>query len=519
MPIPEHIASKVAKLDAAAQVLVEMIWLFHEEQMSELKAQNERFRKMIFGARSEKMPSMRSEVRRAVEAEDFPLDLPDDASEEDAKAAAQTARRKRGRAASTSQRKLRKKDLSKLPAIHQELSVEAQDLPQGLSCEDFRRLGKGRTVTRVEHVREHLVVVHYRLEKLEQRGGELIIEAKPPLNVVDGGQFAPSVYAHVAVSKCVDSMPLYRIERALGRAGFSIARSVLCGLFHKTAEALEPIYQRLLGQVRLSPYVQADETRLRVAEAHNARTAWMWTLLSEHIIAYVFSETRSGETASALLGGTQGHLVTDGYAGYNGVVGEGQRTRVGCWAHARRKFFEALATSPEAQELLDLIVKLYRVEHEAADAELLGSDAHKLMREEQSAPIVDAIEAWVDTRKASTSPKSPLGVALTYADNQRAALRVFLTDAKLPLDNNSSENALRIVAMGRKNFLFVGHEEGGHNLAILQTICSTCALHGINPYEYIRDVIVRVRTHPNSAIDELLPVNWKPPPELLIELP
>ena len=125
-----------------------------------------------------------------------------------ASAAAQTARRKRGRAASTRQRKLRKKDLSKLPAIHQELSVEAQDLPQGLSREDFRRLGKGRTVTRVEHVREHLVVVHYRLEKLVQKGGELIIEAKPPLNVVDGGQFAPSVYAHVAVSKCVDSMPL-----------------------------------------------------------------------------------------------------------------------------------------------------------------------------------------------------------------------------------------------------------------------------------------------------------------------
>lgn len=204
--------------------------------------------------------------------------------------------------------------------------------------------------------------------------------------------------------------------------------------------------------------------------------------------------------------------MTDGYSGYNGVVGEGKRTRVGCWSHARRKFFEALSSAPEAREVLDLIVKLYRVEHDAAECEILGTPAHLVLREERSRIIADAIDTWVDDRSEATPPKSALGVALTYARNQRKSLREFLKNPKLPLDNNTSERALRIIATGRKNFLFVGHEEGGHNLAILQTLCSTCLIHKINPYEYIRDVVVRVRFHPNSKIDELLPMNWKPPP-------
>lgn len=157
-------------------------------------------------------------------------------------------------------------------------------------------------------------------------------------------------------------------------------------------------------------------------------------------------------------------------------------------------------TAPEVRELLDLIVMLYRVEYKAAQLGHLGTDAHQVLRDEESRPIAEEIETWIDTRTDTVPPKSPLGQALSYARNQRDQLRVFLTDPKIPLDNNIAERALRVIAVGRKNFLFVGHEEGGQNLAILQTICSTCLLNGINPYEYIRDVSVRVRTHPNKQI-------------------
>jgi transposase len=536
MTMPDHIEAQVKALDPGAQVVVRMLWLFHEEQMAEfqalreqlaerdaklaerdaalvaLKAQNDKFRKMLFAPRSEKLPPISSEVRDAVEADDFPLDMPAGATSEDVAKAKTTQRRKRGRKKSTSARERRRKALEKLPVVRQRIEVSAEQLPEGMSLDDFRPLGEGEVVRRIEHVREHLVVVEYHLQKLVERGGEHIVQASAPPNVIDGGAWGPSVYAHVIVSKCVDSMPLYRMERTLGRAGFAVARSVLCGLFHRAANVLEPLYRRLVELVCQDPYVQADETRLRVAEPKNARTAWIWSLLCEEIVAYVYSETRAAETPNHLLAGTVGHLVTDGYSGYNGVVGEGKRTRVGCWAHARRKFYEALSSAPQAREVLDQIVALYRVEHEAAESDILGSPAHEVLRDERSRAIVEAINVWVDGRAENTPPKSPLGVALTYAKNQRKALSEFLRDPKLPLDNNASERALRIIAVGRKNFLFVGHEEGGHNLAILQTLCSTCLLHGINPYEYIRDVAVRVRSHPNSKLDDLLPMHWKPPP-------
>jgi transposase len=529
MTMPEHIAQKVAALDPAAQVVIEMLWHFHEEQMAEfqalreqaaerdeenaaLKAQNEKFRKMLFAPRSEKLPPISSEVRDVVDAEDFPLDVPAGATTEEVEKAKTTQRRKRGRKKSMTARERQKKALDKLPVVHEQRNVTPDQIPEGLTLADFRPLGDGEVVHRIEHVREHLVMMEYRLQKLVLRGSDVIVQAQPPLNVIDGGAWGPGVYAHVVVSKCVDSMPFYRLERSLGRAGHAIARSVLCGLFHRAANVLEPLYQRLVERVSQNPYVQADETTLRVAEPKNARTAWIWTLLCEDIVAYVYSETRAAETANHLLAGTKGHLVTDGYAGYNGVVGDGKRTRVGCWAHARRKFYEALSSAPEAKELLDKIVALYRVEHDAAENGILGTEAHDILRGERSRLIVDDIEAWIDAHKGNTPPKSALGVALTYAKNQRKALREFLADPKLPLDNNASERALRIIAVGRKNFLFVGHEEGGHNLAILQTLCSTCLLHGINPYEYIRDVAVRVRFHPYPRLDELLPMNWKPPP-------
>lgn len=531
MPTSEHIQALLATLEPAARVVVEMMWHFHEQQMAELRAlreqlaardaelaelraQNDKLRAMVFGRRSEKMPPISTEVSRAKEAEAPPiLDLPANATEDEVAAAQTTERRKKGRAKSKTKRKDRRDAIAKLPTIELAVRVRAEQLPEGLTLDDFRKLGDGEIVYRIEHVREHLVRVGYLLEKLVEKGGDRIVQAKAPPNVIDNGAWGPSMYAHVCVSKCVDSMPLYRQERALGRAGYPVARSVLCGLFHRAANALEPIYNRLIQLVAAHPYVHADETTIRVAEAHAARDAWFWTVLSPEVIAYVFSESRSAQTPVQLLGGTAGTLLTDGYVAYDAVTGDKGRVRVGCWAHARRKFFEALPSAPEARELLALITKLYLVEHEAAALNVLGTEAHRMLRDERSRGILATIESWVDVHAATTPPKSPLGAAITYATNQRKALAVFLTDPELPLDNNIAERALRIVAVGRKNFLFVGHEEGGKNLAILQTITSTCQLHGINPYEYIRDVAVRVNTHPNARLDELLPMNWRPPPD------
>jgi transposase len=360
-------------------------------------------------------------------------------------------------------------------------------------------------------VREHLVVVEYQLQTLASRDGERIIKAEAPAAVVDGGHYGPGLYAHVITSKCADALPLHRIERMLERAGCPIARSTLCELFHRSAELLDPIYQRLLELAKHDPYLHADETTLKVQRKDTCLRGWIWALLSRRAIAYVFDTSRGGDVARRLLAGTDGFLMIDGYAGYNGVVGESGRTRVGCWSHARRAFFEALANVPEAREFLDHVVELYRIEHRAAERGIVGTEAHLLLRQQESSVLVGQIEAWVDERSGRFPPRSKFGEALTYATNQRDSLRRFLDDPKLPLDNNFAERGLRAFALGRKNFLFAGHVDGAQNLAALQSIVATCGLHGVNPYEYFKDLLIRIQHHPAADLDQLLPWNWQPP--------
>ena len=161
--------------------------------------------------------------------------------------------------------------------------------------------------------------------------------------------------------------------------------------------------------------------------------------------------------------------------------------------------------------MLDLIVRLYKVEYKAAELGVLGTEDHLALRQQHSKPVLDAILDFYEQHRDRHPPKSPMGSALTYLGNQWDSLERFLEDPKLALDNNASENALRIHALGRKNFLFVGHDDAGHNLAVLQTIVATCRLHDVNPYDYITDLLIRTQTHPQHRIDELLPMNYKPP--------
>ena len=235
-------------------------------------------------------------------------------------------------------------------------------------------------------------------------------------------------------------------------------------------------------------------------------------MLSVNAIVYYFSESRGGKVAKKLLGDTLGYLQIDGYSGYNTICDEenGGRIRVGCWSHLRRLFFEALGELSENRTVLEWIVELYRIEYKAAELDILGTIDHLALRQKYAVPIMDKIYDWIMEKKKIMPPKGDTGKAITYAINQWESLCVYLTDACIRLDNNLSENALRIIALGRKNFLFVGHEVAGQNLAILQTITSTCRLHNVDAYEYIKDVIIRIQTHPASKIDELLPQNWKP---------
>ena len=187
------------------------------------------------------------------------------------------------------------------------------------------------------------------------------------------------------------------------------------------------------------------------------------------------------------------------------------RERAGCLAHLRRRFFDAQSVAPEAAKTaMDFILDVYRIERAALEADLLGTPEHLEMRQTQSKTVMDDFKGWLVAEQGRHPPRGPMGDAISYALGNWDALTLFLTDPHLPIDNNASERALRVAALGRKNFLFVGTDEAGENLAGLYSLIGTCEMNGVNPVAYLADVLLRVQTHPASRIDELLPHNWKP---------
>jgi transposase len=504
------------QLDPGTRIVVALLRKNNEELLATIKAQTEQIaelRHMIFGRKSEKMPSMESEVRRKVAEEELFGDEEGQPSNDDVESEEEkkAKRRKRARAKSETKRKSKRKLKKNLPVIREQVVVTADQLPEGYTLEDFREVAPNadsNIVRRVDHVREHLVMSEYVLQTLASKDNEFIITAPAPQGVVEGGHYGPGVYADVVVNKCADSLPLYRIEQRHERAGFPVSRSTLCSLFHRTANILEPVYKLLLELAKKDPYVNADETRLPVQKKGGCKNDWIWTLVTQDVIAYYFSESRSSETPKFLLDGTTGFLQIDGYSGYNAVCEENGRTRVGCMSHARRMFFKARKHHDNAQEMLDWVLELYMVEYLAAEREVLGTPEHLFLRQSESSRILKEMKEWLDENKPLHPPKTQMGKAIGYANNQWESLCEFTKDPKLRLDNNVSENALRIIALGRKNYLFAGHEEGGQNLAILQTIIATCKLHNVNPYDYIKDVIIKLQLPETKGVEPLLPQNW-----------
>jgi len=349
----------------------------------------------------------------------------------------------------------------------------------------------------------------HRRETLRCTCGEYIVTAPAPDRISDKTQYSAGFVAQLVTTKCGDSIPFYRLEKQYKRVGIPISRSTMTDLFHRAGSLLAPLAQRILALVAASDVVLADETPHRMQGTD--KRVYVWTFIAGDLIGYRFSTSRSGKTPVEVLGGTRGTLVVDAYTGYNRVTQPGGRERAGCLAHARRKIFEALSSAPEAQVGLDLIRDVYCVEHEAKERDLVRTDEHLAIRQARSRPIMQKLHDWLAEQKELHPPKSAMGVAVRYALSNWTALTRFLDDVAIPLDNNQSEAALRVVAQGRKAFLFVGHEEAGDNLAALYTLVRSCEAVGVNPLDYLADVLIRIQTHPADRIDDLLPHRWAPP--------
>jgi len=270
------------------------------------------------------------------------------------------------------------------------------------------------------------------------------------------------------------------------------------------------MYEELLK----SFIIQADETTLRVLDdtvKDKCVLGYLWPFIGDGNLAiFEFRDSRSREGPTDFLSGfTERYLLSDGYAGYNEVIGKNHLKHLMCWAHARRKFFEAKDLEPQfAEQVLKLIRELYEIEREA-DAANMPVTERQALRMEKSNPVLENIKALLENPGKVILPKNKMAEAMAYTLNHWKQLTRFLEDGRLPLDNNLVENSIRPVALGRKNWLFAGAEAGAKWMAIIYSLTATCKLNEINPYEYFFDILPKVASYPAKQIADLTPINWK----------
>lgn len=375
---------------------------------------------------------------------------------------------------------------------------------------DFRPVGIGKPSVTWSYVPAHFRKHVHMRETVACRCGGHVITAPAPERWSEKTRYDASFVAHLIVSKCLMSTPLYRLEADFKRLGIPILRTTLNDLFRRGAQKLMPLRDPLTARIREDEIVHADETPFKLTTQKSK--AFIWAFVGRSLTAYEFALSRGGEVAVDVLGDSKGIIVCDDYRGYDPITGLGGRTRAGCLAHARRKFFEANKDGvPEAEYALDIIGAMYGAEHEATRREAAGADDRLALRTQFSRSLFAELLRVCRGIKRAHGPKTLLARAANYTLKNRKELALALRDARIPLDNNRAENAERIVALGRKNFLFVQSEDAGKELALLYSLVVSCDRLGKNPVTYLTDVLRRIDRTPRDRLADLLPDRWEPP--------
>src|ERR1700760_1687040 len=330
------------------------------------------------------------------------------------------------------------------------------------------------------------------------------------------GLAGPGLLAHVLVAKYCDHQPLYRQAEIYARDGIDLDRSTLADWVGQTARLMRPLVEAIGVHVMAAARVHADDTTVPVLDPGRGRTKTgrLWCYVRDDrpfggqappAVLYCYSPDRKGEHPREHLTSFRGILQADGYAGYAGLYDRGV-TEAACWAHARRKFFDVQATtqSPWAPEALQRIAALYRIE---AMVRGQPADVRLATRVARSAPLLAELRTWLEKTQARISGKSDLAGAIRYTPSRWEALTLILRDGRTCIDNNAAERSMRPLCLGRKNWLFAGSDSGGERAAAAYSLIETAKLNGLDPEDYLRQVLARIADHPARRVDELLP--WK----------
>jgi transposase len=394
-----------------------------------------------------------------------------------------------------------------------DLAEHEKQCPHCLS--ELKRIGE-EISERLEYVPASMLVIEEACQKYVCENGCTIVTAGKPMAPIEKGLPGPGLLAHVVVSKYGDHLPLHRQEAIFRRQGVALSRKTMCDWMRRCADLVSPLFDRMKQSVVASKVMQTDDTPVNVLDPTlpRTRTGRIWTYVGDRdhpYTVYDYTPTRSRDGPDAFMAQFHGYLQADAYSGYDELYRDCSRkiTEVACWAHARRRFFEARSSDlMRSMVVLAYIRLLYDVEREARDMKLQREE-RKTLRQARSVPILEDIKSYLEREQPAVLPKSPEGTAISYTLSNWHALVRYCNDGDLEIDNNGAERSLRGIAVGRKNWNFFGSDEGGRTAAVLTSITATCKRLGIDPFEYLRDVFQRISTHPQSNLDDLLPDKWK----------
>jgi len=491
MSIEEH-ARELTK----AEVRYRTLYYESQSRISELERQLEWFKRQVFGARTERRLCPEGSKQLCLgEYEPLPTPPPPETT---VKAYERSHRREK---IEFSEEESRLKFDASVP-------VEVINVPPPEVEGEYEVIGEEISYKLSQRPGSYVVLKYVRptIKVKETKK----IKTAPPTSagsVIEGGIAEVSFIAGLVLDKFLYHLPLYRQHQRLTASGVHLNRMTLTNIVHRGGELLEPVYRAHQSSILSSHEIGMDETPVKVdrdPEKRQMKKGYLWAIYGDKDeISFLFSPSRGGKVVRDVLKDFEGTLVTDGYKVYEKFAeGRDEIIHAQCWVHVRRKFFEAQNQESElCKKALSLIGELYRIERE------LGPPGRK----SHSAPIVDEFFSWLreTAKEKALVPSSPFMRALSYALQRERALRVFLSDEKVPLDTNHVERQIRPTVIGRKNWLFHWTEVGAEKAAILQSLVASCKLQNVDPYIYLVDVLQRISSHPMHNIHLLTPRLWK----------